>query len=1016
MGRQRGTGISRHVRMRNLDLPTKKIHNNRYGISALRRERERAHERYEQNIQGLGGESLRVLAEIQGNTSLDPDTEMNDAAPESNDWEDVIPDVPEESLAYAARDMLDSRSVSALTFWTTLNLLMHRFHRRYHVDNRTWRQRLQRLRSNWEPLMEALADAYLAWKYAKDHAAPILASDSASIDVPSYDFTIDVIDIYNLDISATIHRTEDCKTATALVLHGYLGTTPEQPSFAMSLRTLELYYRIRRRKPSFSIEAFAKVICDLYKIPYRRKYRDMLADAFDVYLHILRIIDTRVAKELGRDGENWRVLNACPPCTYMLEDEPPLRFSRMFAIDGNNSLKRVAMLGDRHVGDTRTFEDSSYYLSSEYVDQYANEVKKSGPSPASNIPPEPSTDDNDGALNPSPDDPINGPTNGDPIDGDPTDGDPTDGLPQNAVHTPCAENWKAAAKESNKKMWAIFDETGIFASACRHGLILWIADMIRSGELAKYSLAVIAKALEVLFPGFLTGYDIGCILEGTIDRSSLGKLFQERGCHCCVNAFHGYSHNYLCQVQHHPNVIEGMGLEDLETLERIFSSSNQVASVTRYMSKYRRRVFVDLFFRQWDEDKYANLANMLYNNYNQALRIINVDRPELQRAMETFEVCEGDLEKWRLEQKVYFSTSLGQEPEGHVLKIAYVERLRELRQAEEKYKSANNRFIVATPDDASKDTYASALSATRKRETERRYADERRDQLTRDVTLLEEKLGITRAQRWTFSSPEFLEISKYISRRKYEQALDKLQKLVIQRLFELQKMNLSYTAYKMRTHIAKSLQTRCQAIRNAVATYNKSALELDPPQPTLDWSRVSHYTFLEDFALLRNTDRDIREKPWAKPVIREMIKQDQKVKRAQEEIIRCNVEVRRLHTSIRDEEVFFSKRLPEIKETNGLIYGAVEEFILRRRRVNAQLCTRIYQIYSINGFTGVPKPGVKKGSMVTDLPGDSNQTVEIRVDSGEGRVEIDDQVPQDEEDDDDAIDDFNGIVDFVGNL
>jgi hypothetical protein len=45
-----------------------------------------------------------------------------------------------------------------------------------------------------------------------------------------------------------------------------------------------------------------------------------------------------------------------------------------------------------------------------------------------------------------------------------------------------------------------------------------------------------------------------------------------------------------------------MGLEDLETLERVFSSSNQLAAVTRYMSKYCRRVFIDLFFKQWDAD------------------------------------------------------------------------------------------------------------------------------------------------------------------------------------------------------------------------------------------------------------------------------------------------------------------------------------------------------------------------------------------------------------------------------
>ncbi|KAG6883489.1 hypothetical protein C0992_008628, partial [Termitomyces sp. T32_za158] len=540
-----------------------------------------------------------------------------------------------------------------------------------------------------------------------------------------------------------IHRMESCRhVATSLVKHSYLRTTLEEPSLAVSLRTLELYYRIRRRRASFSIEAFAKVLCDLYKIPYHRRYRDGLSNAFDVYLHILRIVDKRVAKELGHDEENWRVLNACPPCTYVLINEPPLQFSRMIVFDGNNSLKRVGPKGTMHVGDTRTYEDSDYYLSTQFVDQYADEVKKSGaPEPSDSIRTAPSSNQDNG-------DPVSGDADGDA-------GDPTDGI--NPTHVPCAENWKAAASSVNKKMWAIFDESGIFASACRHGFILWICDMIRTGELAKYGLAHLAKALKVFPPRLLLAYDIGCVFEGTVNRSSLGPLFRERQGRCCVNAFHGYSHNFLCQVQNHPNIIKGMGLEDLETLERVFSASNQVASVTRYMSKYRRRVYIDLFLHQWDEERYENLGNMIYNNYKQALQIINVDAPELEHAMQQFGIHDADLEEW------------------------------------EKYKSANNLFLISTPDDASTDSYASALCRTRKRETERRYADERRDQLICDVIQLEEKLGIARAQRWTFSSPKFLSVTKYISHRKYEQALDKLQKLVIQRLFELQKLNLSHT-------------------------------------------------------------------------------------------------------------------------------------------------------------------------------------------------------------------------------
>jgi hypothetical protein len=33
------------------------------------------------------------------------------------------------------------------------------------------------------------------------------------------------------------------------------------------------------------------------------------------------------------------------------------------------------------------------------------------------------------------------------------------------------------------KMWGVFDETGIFLALCRHGFVLLLTDMIRSGEL-----------------------------------------------------------------------------------------------------------------------------------------------------------------------------------------------------------------------------------------------------------------------------------------------------------------------------------------------------------------------------------------------------------------------------------------------------------------------------------------------------------------------------------------------------
>lgn len=48
-------------------------------------------------------------------------------------------------------------------------------------------------------------------------------------------------------------------------------------------------------------------------------------------------------------------------------------------------------------------------------------------------------------------------------------------------------------------------------------------------------------------------------------------------------------------------------------------------------------------------------------------------------------------------------------------------------------------------------------------------------------------------KRWDPSSPEYLDTLGYLVTRKYQRALEELQHLVIQHLFELHKMNISAT-------------------------------------------------------------------------------------------------------------------------------------------------------------------------------------------------------------------------------
>lgn len=258
-----------------------------------------------------------------------------------------------------------------------------------------------------------------------------------------------------------------------------------------------------------------------------------------------------------------------------------------------------------------------------------------------------------------------------------------------------------------------------------------------------------------------------------------------------MNAFHGYTHCFLCQLQFHPNIIKGIGIEDLETMERIFSASNQLASIIRYATGYHRRLLIDAWFKQWDEDKYLNSGTFILNNMLQATEIIERDTQVLEDAKASLGITDDDLSRFEEEQRTFFAKIREEEPYD-VHAVMYVELLQNMRDAENKRDKVVSRFLGFVAEEGTS-AYDKAASATKKIETERRHAVERHEALNREVCALEVKLGISRGQRWTPAHPKYVEALKFLRERQYRRALEKLQRLVVQRLFELHKLNLSQT-------------------------------------------------------------------------------------------------------------------------------------------------------------------------------------------------------------------------------
>jgi hypothetical protein len=341
----------------------------------------------------------------------------------------------------------------------------------------------------------------------------------------------------------------------------------------------------------------------------------------------------------------------------------------------------------------------------------------------------------------------------------------------------------------------------------------------------------------------------------------------------------------------------------------------------------------------------------------------------------------------------------------------------------------NTPFIPAATDTS----YAESVKQTRRIETQRRHASEIFSKRLDAVQDLEQRLGIT--TRWVAGSEEWKNAAKLVSSRVYQRALDQLQGLIVARLFELSKMNMSGTGelwaafiirsltlhvlgYKLRKHIAKALQVRSKAVKTALQKYNAAAAAMDPPKTHLAWETVVEYAFLAEFDLLREGREDIRTEPWALPAGRAAMDQHFKIRRADEEIERLNVEMRRLMTYMGDERDFLVHHEQRLQEEGNEALGLqVRRHRVERGRFDDGHVERLWKLAKVPGFTGNLSRGVAV-STERQVPGGASSGSEEQL--GAGDVDMPDATEQraralDEEDEEDEGD-MDAIVDAFENI
>ncbi|KAJ7655525.1 hypothetical protein B0H17DRAFT_1146362 [Mycena rosella] len=539
-------------------------------------------------------------------------------------------------------------------------------------------------------------------------------------------------------------------------------------------RVLELYCVARLRCPNLSVQSWVKTLSDVQARAFKPYQVQQFTICFDLYLEILQNVDAQVKKALDVMAR-LAVKNCCPACTYKLEGEDKLIFEMLATCDGNDSLKRVLRKEQGVFDDNGAGGD--YYLTRERVNRWSKEMLAQQAQV-------PRSDDQE-----------------------------EDGQ--------CQERWKNMSEEITARMWGIFDETGIFLSLCRHGFVLLIADMVKSGEL-------------------------------------------------------------------------------------VYLRKQAIATYAAH---------VDTF------ETYTNLSTFLVKNYEQSLAILETET-SLHFAMAQAGISGKDEFVRRLEEERTYLRGLSKEPEAETQQMDYYQRLVNLE-----------------------------------------------------------------------------------ARKRYRLCVNKLEDLVLKRLFELTKMNMSQTGYKLRKHIAKALQVRSKTIRAALARYNLAAGSLTPKHRKLTWAEVVEYAFLSDFDILRDPTGNAALRDWATQGGRQLMDSFFRIERAKEEIPRLNIEIRRLITYIRDERICLLAKEAEIIQTDPHLAHFIRKSMKKKLG---------------SSYTGTLEPGVRRAEaaecdveeeMDVDSDVDKAEAAAVEAEIARGRaMELNGQVEEEWEDVDSNEDDEGEVV------
>lgn len=278
-------------------------------------------------------------------------------------------------------------------------------------------------------------------------------------------------------------------------------------------------------------------------------------------------------------------------------------------------------------------------------------------------------------------------------------------------------------------------------------------------------------------------YDVHCKLSKTVKRSPLRNLAEWCMYLPVIGTMHGYAHERKCQLLFLMLYIVGTGIEDGEACERYFAVTNALAGITRHQSIFhRRQAIAEFVYHQDNFETYAKTSLFIYNNYKQALGILQ-GRDAVAKGMKEAGIVNSDtFYSWLTEEGVYLR-SLQKTPARETLEMEYFLKLEGLYACASRLKVARDAWREYKPTDGRDQGPALEKRCWNEIENERK--------LIADCQVLEWKLEIH--ERWVEGSEKWCSTKKLVKEAAFCKALDRLEGLLVARMFEMTKLNVAGT-------------------------------------------------------------------------------------------------------------------------------------------------------------------------------------------------------------------------------